>query len=141
MEVWIIRRVTAPTAAIPGWYTARPHFRTGVTVLIAPAYAQTASGTAQDPTGGLMGMLPLIIMAVVLWFLMIRPQMKRTKEHRAMLGGLQKGDEVVTQGGIAGRISRMGENYLHVEIADGVEIAVQKQAIATLLPKGTLKNL
>lgn len=110
-------------------------------MLIAPAYAQAASGTAQDPTGGLMGMLPLIIMAVVLWFLMIRPQMKRAKEHRAMLSGLQKGDEVVTQGGIAGRISRMGENYLHVEIADGVEIAVQKQAIATLLPKGTLKNL
>ncbi|MFZ5511213.1 MAG: preprotein translocase subunit YajC [Pseudomonadota bacterium] len=108
-------------------------------MLISNAYAQAAPGT--DPTGGLMGILPLILMFVVLWFLMIRPQMKRAKEHKAMVEALQKGDEVVTQGGMAGRITKVGENYVSLEVAENVEISVQKSAVSALLPKGTLKSL
>ncbi|MGB7987790.1 MAG: preprotein translocase subunit YajC [Candidatus Methylophosphatis roskildensis] len=108
-------------------------------MLISNAWAQASS--ASDPTGGLMGMLPILLMFVVLYFLMIRPQMKRSKEHKTMVEALAKGDEVVTQGGMAGRIVKVGDAYLQVEIAPNVEIAVQKQAVSTLLPKGTLKTL
>jgi|SRR5690606_31897280 len=108
-------------------------------VLISNAFAQDAA--AADPTGGLMGLLPLILMFVVLWFLMIRPQMKRAKEHKALVEGLAKGDEVVTQGGIAGRITEVGDSFLYVEVAPNTAIAVQRQAVATVLPKGTLKTL
>lgn len=110
-------------------------------MLISNAWAQAAPATGGDPTGGLMGMLPIILMFVVLWFLMIRPQMKRAKEHKAMVEAMQKGDEVLTNGGIAGRITRMGETYIGVEIADNVEINVQKNAVTAVLPKGTLKTL
>ena len=109
-------------------------------MLISNAYAQ-AAGAAQDPTGGLMGFLPIILMFIVLWFLMIRPQMKRAKEHKNMVEALSKGDEVVTQGGIAGRITKVGDAFLTVEVAENVEIAVQKSAIANVLPKGTLKTI
>ncbi|WP_237171437.1 preprotein translocase subunit YajC [Pandoraea pulmonicola] len=88
-----------------------------------------------------MSFLPLVLMFVVLYFIMIRPQMKRQKETRNMLAALAKGDEVVTSGGLAGRISKVGETFVTVEIADNVEINVQKGAITTLLPKGTLKAL
>ena len=108
-------------------------------MFISNAYAQAAP--AADPTGGLMGLMPLILMFIVLWFLMIRPQMKRAKEHKALVSALAKGDEVVTQGGIAGRVTQVGDNYLHVEVADNVNIVVQAQAVATVLPKGTLKTL
>lgn len=103
------------------------------------AYAQEAAGAA--PAGGLMQFLPLIFMVVVIWFVMIRPQMKRAKEHRALVDGLQKGDEVVTQGGVAGRISRLGEAYIGLEVAEGVEIVVQRPAVQIVLPKGTLKTV
>ena len=113
-------------------------------MLISNAYAQ-AAGAASDPTGGLMGMLPILLMFVVLWFVMIRPQMKKAKEQQKMVSELTKGDEVVTQGGIVGRISKVGENYLSLEVADGkdgpVVITVQKNAVGALLPKGTMKNL
>jgi preprotein translocase subunit YajC len=108
-------------------------------VLISNAYAQAAG--AADPTGGLMGLLPLILMFVVLWFLMIRPQMKRAKEHKAMVEALSKGDEVVTGGGIAGRIVEVGDSFVQVEVAPNTVVAVQKQAVATVLPKGSLKAL
>ena len=108
--------------------------------MISVAHAQTATAAA-DPTGGLMGMLPMILMFVVLWFLMIRPQMKKAKEHKALLEALNKGDEVITGGGIAGRISKVGDSYVHVEIAEGTEIVVQKPSITLVLPKGTLKSL
>ena len=88
-----------------------------------------------------MGMLPILLMFVVLWFLMIRPQMKRAKEHKAMVEAMQKGDEVLTNGGIAGRITKVGETYIAVEIADNVEISLQKNAVTAILPKGTLKTL
>ncbi len=109
-------------------------------MLISSAFAQAADGAAQDPTGGLMQLLPLILMFVVIWFLMIRPQMKRAKEHKSMVEALAKGDEVITQGGVAGRIADVGEQFVRVEIADKVEIIVQKQAVSTVLPKGTLKS-
>lgn len=110
-------------------------------MLISNAYAQAAGAASQDPTGGLMQLLPIVFMFVVLYFLMIRPQMKRAKEHKALLESLQKGDEVVTQGGLAGRVAKVGENYIQLEIADKIEVAVQKQAVGTVLPKGTLKGL
>ncbi len=88
-----------------------------------------------------MQFLPIILMFVVLWFLMIRPQQKKAKEHQAMLAALAKGDEVVTGGGIAGRVAKIGENYVSVEVSEGVEVQVQKPAIALVLPKGTLKGL
>ncbi len=113
-------------------------------MLISNAYAQ-AAGAAADPTGGLMGMLPILLMFVVLWFVMIRPQMKKAKEQQKMVSELAKGDEVITQGGITGRIAKVGENYLSLEVAEGkdgpVVITVQKNAVGALLPKGTLKNL
>ncbi|WP_371324672.1 preprotein translocase subunit YajC [Dechloromonas sp. ZY10] len=108
--------------------------------MISLAHAQTA-GAAADPTGGLMQMLPMILMFVVLWFLMIRPQMKKAKEHKALLEALAKGDEIVTQGGLVGKIVKVGESYVTVEIAEGTEVVVQKPAVGLVLPKGTLKSL
>ena len=115
-------------------------------MLISNAYAQAAGvPAAQDPMSTLTGFLPLILMFIILWFLMIRPQMKKAKEHQKMVTELAKGDEVVTQGGVVGRISKISENYVTVEVAEGkngpVELTVQKQAIGALLPKGTLKSL
>ncbi len=108
--------------------------------MISLAHAQTA-GAAADPTGGFMQLLPMILMFVVLWFLMIRPQMKKAKEHKALLAGLAKGDEVVTQGGIVGKVTKVGENYVSVEIAEGTEVVVQKPSIGLVLPKGTIKSI
>jgi preprotein translocase subunit YajC len=88
-----------------------------------------------------MQLLPMILMFVVLWFLMIRPQMKKAKEHKALLAGLAKGDEVVTQGGIVGKVTKVGDAYVTVEIAEGTEVVVQKPSIGLVLPKGTLKSL
>jgi len=105
--------------------------------MIGTAYAQGA-GAAQG-ADTLMGMLPIILMFVVLYFLMIRPQMKKAKEHKTMLEALQKGDEVVAVG-ILGRIERISDNYLTLEIAPNVTIQVQKQAVTQLLPKGTIKG-
>ncbi len=106
-------------------------------LLIAPAYAQAA---AQPQGFGGMGLLMPIALIAVMYFFMIRPQMKRQKEHRAMLDKLAKGDEVLTNGGIAGVVTDMGENFITVEVADNVRIRIQKGAIANVLPKGTLKS-
>ena len=89
--------------------------------------------------GSLTGMLPLVLMFVVLYFIMIRPQMKRQKEHRAMIDALAKGDEIVTAGGILGRVTSLGEGFVHIEIAQGVEVQIQRSAVSQVLPKGTLK--
>ena len=105
-------------------------------MFISNAYAQTAA--ASDPMGGFAGMLPLVLMFVVLYFVMIRPQMKRQKEHKAMVEALAKGDEVITHGGMLGKISKVGEVYLGVEIAPGIEIQVQRSAVLQVLPKGTV---
>ena len=106
--------------------------------MISLAHAQDAAAAAAQP--GFMQFLPLILMFVVIWFLMIRPQMKRAKEHRTMLEALQKGDEVITSGGVAGTITDIGDNFVTVEIADNVRVRVQKGAIGNVLPKGTLKS-
>jgi preprotein translocase subunit YajC len=107
-------------------------------VLISPAYAQAPSIGGD---GGLMSFLPIILMFVLLYFLMIRPQMKRAKEHKAMADALQKGDEVVAVGGLIGRIVELSEQYATLEIASGTQIMVQRPAIQTLLPKGTIKSI
>ena len=106
--------------------------------LIAPAHAQAAAPAAG---GGMLSTLlfPLLLIAVM-YFLMIRPQMKRQKEHRAMLEKLGNGDEVITNGGVAGVVREIGDHFITVEIADNVRIRVQKGAIANVLPKGTLKS-
>jgi preprotein translocase subunit YajC len=87
----------------------------------------------------LMSMLPLLLMFVVLYFVMIRPQMKKQKEHRAMVDALAKGDEVVTAGGLLGKVSKIGDAYIGVEMAAGVEIQMQRSAVVQVLPKGTIK--
>jgi len=84
-------------------------------------------------------MLPLLLMFAVLYFVMIRPQIKRQKEHRAMVEALAKGDEVASAGGIIGRVTQLGEQFLHVEIAQGVQVQIQRSAVVQVLPKGTLK--
>ena len=107
--------------------------------LITPAYAQ---GAPASPFGGdLMAFLPMVAIFVVFYFLLIRPQQKKAKEAKAMLEALQKGDEVVTAGGVLGRIAKIGDQYVTVEIATNTEITVQRGAISQLLPKGTIKAL
>jgi preprotein translocase subunit YajC len=108
--------------------------------LISPAYAQSAPSAGMFG-GDLVSFLPMLAILAVFYFLLIRPQQKKAKETRAMLAALQKGDEVVTAGGIVGRISKLGEQYATLEIAAGVEMNVQRAAVAQLLPKGTIKTL
>jgi len=105
-------------------------------VFISPAYAQAAGGDTQST---LMGLLPLVLMFVVLYFVMIRPQMKRQKEHKAMVEAIGKGDEIVTAGGFLGKVTKVGEAYIGVELADGVEVQMQRVAVTQVLPKGTIK--
>jgi len=105
-------------------------------VLISPAYAQAAAGGTEST---LLGLLPLVLMFVVLYFVMIRPQLKRQKEHKAMVEALAKGDEIVTAGGLLGKVSKLGDTYLGVELADGMEVQMQRTAVIQVLPKGTLK--
>lgn len=105
---------------------------------IAEAYAEGAPAAA--PGGDPMtGMLFFIGMIVIFYFLLIRPQQKRAKEHRKMVEALEKGNEVVTSGGVLGKVVEVGEQYLTVEIADGVQIRIQRHAVSTVLPKGSLK--
>ena len=108
-------------------------------MFISNAYAQATAPAGA--AGGLMSFLPIILMFVVLYFLMIRPQMKRQKEQKAMIDALAKGDEVVTAGGLVGKVSKVGDAYIHVDVANGTEIVMQKAAVTMLLPKGTIKDL
>ena len=112
-------------------------------MLISSAFAQTAPAAAasggSDIMSSLTGMLPLVLMFVVLYFVMIRPQMKRQKEHRAMIEAIAKGDEVATSGGIVGRVTRLSEGFLYIEIANGVEVQLQRSAVVQVLPKGSVK--
>ncbi len=87
----------------------------------------------------LMSMLPLVLMFVVLYFVMIRPQMKKQKEHKAMIDAIAKGDEIVTAGGVLGKVSKIGDSYVGLEVANGVEIQIQRSAVVQVLPKGTYK--
>jgi preprotein translocase subunit YajC len=106
-------------------------------VFISNAYAQSAA--APGGGGSLMQFLPLVLMFVVLYFIMIRPQMKRQKEHKAMIDALAKGDEVVIGGGVIGRVAKLGDSVLHLEVAKDVEIQVQRSSVIQVLPKGTYK--
>lgn len=107
-------------------------------ILVSPAAAQAAGAPGQPSMLG--SILPLVIIFIVFWFLLLRPQMKRAKEHRELLAKLQKGDEVITSGGLAGRIEDLGESFVTVEVADKVSIKVQRGAVTAVLPKGTLKS-
>jgi preprotein translocase subunit YajC len=106
-------------------------------MLISPAWAQGAPAQG----GGIESLVLIILMFAVLYFLMIRPQMKRAKEHKTMIDALQKGDEVVAAGGVLGRISKLNENYVTLQVSEQVEIQIQRPAIQLVLPKGTLKNI
>ncbi len=108
-------------------------------MFISNAYAQAAAPAGAG--GGLMSFLPIILMFVVLYFLMIRPQMKRQKEQKAMIDALAKGDEIVTAGGLVGKLTKVGDVYVTLEVAEGTEIVLQKASVTMLLPKGTVKSL
>ena len=102
---------------------------------IASAYAQDGA-----QPGGLMSFLPLIIIFIIFYFLLIRPQMKRAKDHKKLVAELANGDEVVTNGGMLGRITKVGESFLTLELADNVQVQIQRHAIASIMPKGTIKS-
>ena len=109
-------------------------------MFISSAFAQTAPAAAGgDMQSSLMSMLPLVLMFVVLYFVMIRPQMKKQKEHRAMIDALAKGDEVATGGGMLGKVTKLGDSYVTLEVASGVEIQIQRSAVVQVLPKGSIK--
>lgn len=111
-------------------------------MFISSAFAQTAPAAAAgggDMLSSLTGMLPFVLLFVVLYFVMIRPQMKRQKEHRAMIEAIVKGDEVASSGGIVGKVTRLTEGFLYVEIAQGVEVQMQRSAVVQVLPKGSVK--
>jgi preprotein translocase subunit YajC len=102
---------------------------------IASAYAQDAA-----QPGGLMSFLPLIIIFIIFYFLLIRPQMKRAKEHKKLVSELANGDEIVTNGGLLGKITKVGESFVTVELTDNVKVKLQKHAVASVMPKGTIKS-
>jgi preprotein translocase subunit YajC len=122
-------------------FARRPHSKSkqGSPVFISEAFAQAAPAPAAGSGLGLEQLFIFGGLFVVMYFVMIRPQMKRQKEQKAMLDALAKGDEVVTTGGVLGKISKLGDSFLHVEIANGVEVQVQRGAVIQVLPKGTLK--
>lgn len=108
-------------------------------MFISSAFAQTAPAAGGDMQSSLMSMLPLVLMFVVLYFVMIRPQMKKQKEHRSMIDALAKGDEIATAGGVLGKVTKLGDSYLTLEVATGVELQIQRSAVVQVLPKGTIK--
>ena len=108
-------------------------------MFVSNAYAQAAGGASGDPMSSIMSFLPMIAMFAVLYFVMIRPQMKKQKEHRAMVEALAAGDEVVTAGGILGKVTRVRDGNVDVQVANGVEVQLQKSAVVQVLPKGTIK--
>jgi preprotein translocase subunit YajC len=116
---------------------------------ISTAHAQAAPAATSGGLGGLFGggaegimtFLPMILMFVVIWFIMIRPQMKKQKETKAMIEAIKSGDEVITAGGILGKITKLTEQYIVIEVATGSEITMQRNAVAQVLPKGTLKSI
>jgi preprotein translocase subunit YajC len=109
-------------------------------VFITNAYAASAA-TSGGILGNLTQFAPIVLMFVALYFLMIRPQMKRQKEHKAMVEAVTRGDEVVTNGGVLGKVTKVSDVYVSIEVQEGTELIVQKSAVSTLLPKGTIKSL
>ncbi len=107
-----------------------------INFFIPAAHAQAAGGGG-DP---IVSLVMILGMFAIFYFLLIRPQQKKAKEHRAMVEGLSKGDEVVTQGGLLGKITKVNDNFITVELADGVEVLVQRHMVGALMPKGTIKS-
>lgn len=103
--------------------------------LISDAWAQNGFGGS----GGLVGLLPMVLIFVIFYLLLIRPQQKRAKQHKAMVAELSKGDEIVTNGGTLGKVTGVDDNFVTVEVAEGVRIKVQRMAVAQMMPKGTIK--
>lgn len=108
-------------------------------MFISNAFAQTAAAGGDASSSSLLNMLPLLLMFVVLYFILLRPQMKKQKEHRAMVDALAKGDEVMTAGGLMGKITTLAEGQIGLQVANGVEVQMQRSAVVQVLPKGTLK--
>ena len=108
-------------------------------MLISSAFAQTTPTAGGDMQSSLLGMMPLILMFVVLYFVMIRPQMKKAKDHKAMIDSLAKGDEVVTSGGILGKVTQLSDSFLSLDVAKGVEVQLQRAAVVQVLPRGSIK--
>lgn len=106
-------------------------------LFISNAYAEGAAA----PAAGFGEFIPLVIMVIVFYFLLLRPQMKRAKEMKVMIAALQKGDEIVSNGGLLGRVVKVGEAYVTIEAAEGIELIIQKGAIQSVLPKGTIKSV
>jgi preprotein translocase subunit YajC len=129
-----------PSAAAPGSCAVGAQATVGGSfVLISPAYAQAAG--ASTPGSEIMTFLPMIAIFVVFYFLLIRPQQKRAKETKAMLSALQKGDEVVTAGGIVGKVVKVEDDFIKLQVSNNVDLRIQKSAVGATLPKGTLKSL
>lgn len=108
-------------------------------MFISEAFAQTAPAASGGTESSLLSLLPLVLMFVVLYFIMIRPQMKKQKEHKAMIDALGKGDEVISAGGLLGRITKVDESYVSMEVAGNVVVQLQRSAVVQVLPKGTIK--
>ena len=106
-------------------------------LFVSAAWAQAGG---EPGAGGLVSLLPLVIIFVLFYFLLIRPQQKRAKQHKEMVAAIKKGDEVVTNGGVLGKVVEVGDNFITVEIAQGVEIKVQRPSVAQMMPKGTIKS-
>lgn len=102
--------------------------------------AMAEGGAAASPEGGLLGFIPLILIFVIFYFLIIRPQVKRAKEHKKLTESVTKGDEVITGGGLLGKVTDVNDNFVTLEIAEGTEVKVQRQSVASLVPKGTVKS-
>jgi preprotein translocase subunit YajC len=108
--------------------------------LISDAFADSAAGASQNAAGGLMSILPMIVLFGLFMYLMIiRPQSKKAKEHKSLVSDLQKGDEVITVGGLLGKIEKVTDDFLVVNLSDSNSITIQKSAISNLVPKGTMK--
>lgn len=110
-------------------------YGTDMSFLISEAWAQDGGAGGS----GLIGILPMVLIFVVFYFLLIRPQQKRAKEHRAMVASLEEGDEIVTNGGVLGKITEVDDNFASVQIAEGITVKVQRPAISQMMPKGTVK--
>lgn len=111
-----------------------------MSMFITDAWAQAAPAAQQQPNI-IEGLLPFVVLFVIFYFLLIRPQQKRAKEHKKMVETLSKGDEVVTTGGLLGKITKVGDNFVEIEVADNVQVKIQRQMVGSVMPKGTLKNL
>lgn len=121
----------------PGPWPGPNHVGVTMGFFIQDAWAQAAP---QGASGSLLGMLPLVVIFVVFYFLLIRPQQKRQKEHKEMVARLATGDEIVTAGGVLGKVIEVGESFVQVEIASGVQVKIQRHTIGAVMPKGTMKN-